>query len=500
MQSAATNPEMIHVVCKADNRQHAVVSIPSVDQKLPSSSLRARPVLLALTSNNLSYARGGDLLHWWKTYPVPPNAPSPYNDQSLWGIVPAWGYATVTESNVPGISPDSLIWGYWPTSTSPTLLRLEPSEPAGHWVEVSSHRQQLMPIYNRYEQVSSDEEKELDERAWTALFQGMWVAGYLLSEYVFPDPGAREPVHPLGAASKLPWSSDDADLSSAVVVVLGASTKVARSFTWCLFDWPRASGPLGLVQFTSSPGVLQEVADREGWGEVSKAFAYTEIDQATGWIEGLQPTKVVIIDCGARDNVLSQICQNLQESAPRPYKTVILHVGSQQKVYTSEEVQEARAAMQSLGKIQYNTSGIQDTIIAREGAATYFGKVSRRWKGWLADRGSAIPDMRLVWGQGIEGENGIYGGWERLSNGEVRPEEGLSGSRARPEVMCPFYGIGIPPLGANHEGGPVRATAIIAQEGEELIFAVTNLSSEPSAGAGASTGLVEGSQCRIPLN
>ena len=95
------------------------------------------------------------------------------------------------------------------------------------------------------------------------------------------------------------------------------------------------------------------------------------------------------------------------------------------QVYTADEVQAARAAMASFGKIQYNTSGIQDTVIDREGAATYFGDVSRRWKEWLAHRASAIPDMRLVYGQGIAGDNGIYGGWERLSNGAVRPEQGL---------------------------------------------------------------------------
>lgn len=33
--------------------------------------------------------------------------------------------------------------------------------------------------------------------------------------------------------------------------------------------------------------------------------------------------------------------------------------------------------------------------------------------------------MQLVWGQGIAGPMGIYGGWEKLSNGAVRPEEGL---------------------------------------------------------------------------
>lgn len=95
------------------------------------------------------------------------------------------------------------------------------------------------------------------------------------------------------------------------------------------------------------------------------------------------------------------------------------------QVYTADEVQTARAAMASLGKIQYNTSGVQDTVIDREGAATYFGKVSRRWKEWLAHRSGAIPDMRLAYGQGIAGDNGIYGGWERLSNGAVRPEQGL---------------------------------------------------------------------------
>lgn len=268
----------------------------------------------------------------WETYPVPHTAPPPYNDQASWGIVPAWGYATVTESSVPGIAPDSVIWGYWPTSTSPTLLRLEPSDLQGHWVEVSSHRQQLMPIYNRYEQILPENE-EPDEMAWGALLRGVWIAGYLLSEYVFsPDPRARVPVRPLGAASKLPWSAGDADLSSAVVVVLAASTKTARSILWCLFNRPRESGPLGLVQVTSSPAALQKVASKKGWGDVSKSLAYTEIHQATRWIEGRQPSKVVIIDCGARDHVLSQLYKSLQVSALQPCKTVIIQLGSQQKV------------------------------------------------------------------------------------------------------------------------------------------------------------------------
>ncbi|KAH1339956.1 hypothetical protein KXW91_008506 [Aspergillus fumigatus] len=212
MGAPATNSETIHVVNKADNRQHAVVNLDSsLDEELPVSALRARPILLGLTSNNLSYARGGDLLHWWETYPVPHTAPPPYNDQASWGIVPAWGYATVTESM--------------------------------YFLLTHEH------------------------------------------EY--------------------------------------------------------------------------------------------------------QSTHSALL------------------------------------VYTTGEIQTARADMQSMGKIQFNASGVQDTLIDRDGAATYFGKISRSWKVWLADRDSAIPDMHLVRGQGIAGENGIYGGWERLTHGAVRPEEGL---------------------------------------------------------------------------
>ncbi|KAH3004133.1 hypothetical protein KXV73_000820, partial [Aspergillus fumigatus] len=192
MGAPATNSETIHVVNKADNRQHAVVNLDSsLDEELPVSALP--------TPVEGIYCIGTPVAGL-ETYPVPHTAPPPYNDQASWGIVPAWGYATVTESSVPGIAPDSVIWGYWPTSTSPTLLRLEPSDLQGHWVEVSSHRQQLMPIYNRYEQILPENE-EPDEMAWGALLRGVWIAGYLLSEYVFsPDPRARVPVHPLGAA------------------------------------------------------------------------------------------------------------------------------------------------------------------------------------------------------------------------------------------------------------------------------------------------------------
>jgi len=57
----------VHVVSKADNAQHATFALetpfsPAVG--LRPSSIRVRTLLVSLTSNNLSYARGGHFLHW----------------------------------------------------------------------------------------------------------------------------------------------------------------------------------------------------------------------------------------------------------------------------------------------------------------------------------------------------------------------------------------------------------------------------------------------------
>lgn len=60
----------VHVVSKADNQEHAVATLDRPEYEshgLSTSSVRVQPLLISLTSNNLSYARGGDFLHWCDT-------------------------------------------------------------------------------------------------------------------------------------------------------------------------------------------------------------------------------------------------------------------------------------------------------------------------------------------------------------------------------------------------------------------------------------------------
>lgn len=77
------------------------------------------------------------------------------------------------------------------------------------------------------------------------------------------------------------------------------------------------------------------------------------------------------------------------------------------------------------GKIQYNTSGVQDTLLQGDSPQKYLDAVNKRWEQWLDERNVTVPDMRLVWGSGVDGPQGIEGGWQRLCQGDVGSEECL---------------------------------------------------------------------------
>ncbi|KAI9794291.1 MAG: hypothetical protein M1833_000434 [Piccolia ochrophora] len=426
----------VHVVSKKDNAQHATFPLqagswPNID--LPPSSIRVRTVFVGLTSNNLSYARGGHFLHWWDTYPVPGSSPAPYNDTSSWGIVPAWGYGVVVESTT-SIAQGTIMWGFWPTATGPTDLKLKATEPKGQWIEISEHRQELMHIYNRYAEQPNlsvslstlDLTKgELDEMVWHSLFRGSWEGAYLLSQHVFsPSPQTQTPVHPLGMG--MGWTTEDADLSSAIVVSLSASGKAARSFAYHLSHRPASAGPLGLLQFTSSPSPISEAAENLQSFYPTKTLAYSEVSESLDWVVGLKASKIVIVDFGARDKVLEELLDSVKKHSEFQFsQVVIIQVGNQQKVYTDEEVLASRDDISRLGKVQYNTSGVQDAVVELNGAEAYHDTVNKEWEAWYRSRHRHAPDIRVVCGEGFAGEGGIEGGWTRLSRGEVGADEGL---------------------------------------------------------------------------
>lgn len=81
--------------------------------------------------------------------------------------------------------------------------------------------------------------------------------------------------------------------------------------------------------------------------------------------------------------------------------------------------------MVQLGKIQFNTSGVRDTLMESMSRAKFFKVLNEAWRQWLADRPTSVPDMNLVWGKGVSGADGLEGGWNTLCQGQVKAEEAM---------------------------------------------------------------------------
>ncbi|OJJ45798.1 hypothetical protein ASPZODRAFT_143677 [Penicilliopsis zonata CBS 506.65] len=430
----------IHVVSKLDSSQHAAFQMTKPSLPLAPSSVRVQPTLVSLASNNLTYAGMGDMLHWWDPYPVPATAPVPYNNRSVWGIVPAWGFAKVIASTTVSLPGETtFLWGYWPLSSHVVDLQLIVAEPEGHWMEVSPYRQALLPLYNRYIRVNnntltlstSNNLSTVDCQGWEASMRPVWACGYLLSEYVFtPNPQTHPPVHPTGNFAQEAWTTMEADISEAVVINLSASSKTGRALTYNLCGRPAGTGPLGLLQITSSPSAIAQ-ADLSSLFPVH-VVSYTQVSSSAvvqsveEWLVSRQPKKIVIVDHGGRDGSLLQL-HSLIKNNPflKTCQLMVLAVGLQQKVYKMEDLEAMQKTLIHLHQIQVNTSAMQEAAIATTGPTQYFGELDQRWASWLAGKEAAAPDLRLVWGKGVVGAQGIEGGWESLCQSRVKPDEAL---------------------------------------------------------------------------
>ena len=412
----------VHVVSKENIADHAVMPLASTSlSPLQDGHVRVRTLIISLTLNTQTYARLGDVRNWWDTYPVPRALPSPYNDQSRYGICPAWGYGEVTASKISGINTGQLIWGFWPTSSLPIDLKLVPADVPKHWIEKSEGRQTLMNLYQRY--MIPDPQvrvQSLDEAKWKDMAWGgaltVWQAGYLLNAYIF----GPQPVHPLGFGE---WSEKDADLSAAVVIALSASGKTARGFIHELTSHRSADqGPLGLLSITSA----------QNSSFVPKAFFPTKTvsyDQATStetldWIAAQKPAKIVVVDFGGRGDSLYTLLEALKGQSTG-CETVVIGVGGAADALTPKDVGDWAQKTTSLdNRVQMNASGIRDTAMEKYGAEAYFKGYDDAWLDFV--KSPTIRDLKLVIAEGVAGNDGFEGGWTKFCEGKVPGDVALA--------------------------------------------------------------------------
>ncbi|KAM0704131.1 hypothetical protein Q7P35_008364 [Cladosporium inversicolor] len=439
-----TQEVQVHVVSKTNSLDHRTVTINTSHlPALAPNNIRVQTRLVSLTANNLTYARLGSLAKWWDAFPVSPFLPPPYNDTTTYGIVPVWGYAQILETQIAGLDVGMLLYGFWPSSTLPIDLQLTPTEPIGHYIDTTPHRQTMWSYYHRYTLAPTSLDLNSPSLAAEIVFKPLFECAHSLNAYVL-GPLA---IHPAPKTSSCPtWPH--ADLTNTTVISLSASGKTARAFNDAVLNTrAAATGPEAFVAITSNPDTFSFPAqtppppsskestlnDNENENEIKtrtlcyEAALSPSLPSLILTLSSPPPSKILIADFGARANSLPLLLSNLRAYLPPTTSIAIVGIGAEPTPLTSPS--DLTAALAGLAavteRVQMNTSEVREAVIKAVGAETYFGGVEAGWRGFCERGGCA--GVKVVVGRGVgSGSGGLEEGWGRLCAGEADGVGGLT--------------------------------------------------------------------------
>jgi hypothetical protein len=213
----------------------------------PVPKLTAGRVLLkierfGLTSNNITYGVLGDRLGYWSFFP----------SADGWGRIPAWGFARVVASEVPGavsgLEVGTRVFGYLPMATHVVVEPTHVSERG--FTDGAAHRAHLPRVYNGYQTTTHDPLYAADAEDVEVVFAPLFITSFVLADFL----------------------ADNDDFGADQVVLSSASSKTAAGTALCL----QARGGQGprVVGLTSP----QHVGYVRGLGCYDQVIAYPDLD------------------------------------------------------------------------------------------------------------------------------------------------------------------------------------------------------------------------------
>lgn len=154
-----------------DQLQHTKIRTAD-DVPLAEGQIRLRINHFALTSNNITYAAFGGAMNYWNFFP---------SGEAGWGIIPVWGFATVTQSLHSGVAVGEKLYGYYPMASSVVLEPIKLSEKS--LVDGAAHRAALHPVYNQYMRTASDPFYTPNTEAMQALLRPLFITSWLIDDF-----------------------------------------------------------------------------------------------------------------------------------------------------------------------------------------------------------------------------------------------------------------------------------------------------------------------------
>jgi hypothetical protein len=243
-----------------DIRTHRFVD--SATTPLKDGEVRLSIENFALTSNNISYALGGDFLDYWGFFPA----------EAGWGRLPAMGYGIVTESKNDAIPVGGRYFGFFPVGKEHVV---HAERTSGGFVDIAPHREKHAMAYRAFDKVSDTPAP--DDNA-ILLLRGLFVTSYLAEDFLF----------------------ENAMFGAGQIVVSSASSKTAIAFAHRV----RARGNTHCIALTSS----SNVAFVEKVNLYDEVATYDSLEDLADWA----PT--VFVDMAGNTDVISRVHHHFGES------------------------------------------------------------------------------------------------------------------------------------------------------------------------------------------
>ena len=230
------------------------------DSALADGQIRVRVESFALTANNITYAALGEMLNYWQFFP---------STEQGWGIVPVWGFGTVTESTHPDVAVGERLYGYWPMADQAVLSPQRVN--AAGFSDGAAHRAGLHAVYNHYLRTRTDGLYRADNEDVQALLRPLFITSWLIDDFLADQQffGARRTLLS-SASSKTAYGTafQLAQRDGIEVIGLTSPGNVAfceslgcydRVVTYDALDAIDGATPSVYIDFAGSVGLRQRI-------------------------------------------------------------------------------------------------------------------------------------------------------------------------------------------------------------------------------------------------
>ncbi|MEM6935177.1 MAG: DUF2855 family protein [Pseudomonadota bacterium] len=213
----------------------------------------------ALTANNISYADHGKTLGYWRFFPAADD----------WGVLPVWGFGTVTESRVESAAAGERLFGFFPLSSH---LLMTPLRQTPAMIEDGAeHRRELPAVYNQYMRTAADPLYRPEFEAQQALFKPLFATAFVADDFL----------------------AEQQFYGAAKVLLSSASSKTAMAIAHLL----QGRSDVACIGLTSAGNV----AFTEGLGCYDQVVSYDELET----LDAEMP--VVYVDIAGNGSLRDQI-------------------------------------------------------------------------------------------------------------------------------------------------------------------------------------------------